>query len=241
MKFVFKIMVTALATVLLTACGADNSALEKRVSELETKLAKYKEIQELTARRVGLGALVPYETVPFGDGFVEGETKAPIVIMEFTDLQCQFCRTFHNEVYPEIKKNLIDTGKVVFVARDFPLLKTHNQAGYAAVALRCAREQEQYHAAKSYLFEHTGKLVPEKMIEDFKTFGVETEKLKACMDNQENHSAVQKAFQFGMEMGLQSTPSFLVGKNVDGKVTNFKVVTGAGTLDQFEKIIAELK
>lgn len=241
MKFVVKMLVSLVTVVLLAACSTDNSELEKRVTELETKLAKFKEIQEITARRVGLGALVPYETVPFGDGFVEGEKTAPVVIMEFTDLQCPFCRTFHTEVYPKIKEKLVDTGKVVFVARDFPLLKSHPQSGYAAVALRCAREQNQYHAAKAYLFEHTGKLEPEKMAEDFKGFGVETEKLKACMDNQENHTAVQQAFQFGMDMALQSTPSFLVGKNVNGAVTNFKIVTGAGTLEQFEKIIADLK
>lgn len=241
MKFVFKVIVTTLATLLVTACGADNAALEKRVLELETKLAKVKEIQEITARKVGLGALVPYESVPFADGFVEGDIKAPVVIMEFTDLQCPYCRTFHTDVYPKLKEKLVDTGKVVFVARDFPLLKSHNQAGYAAVALRCAREQDQYKAAKTYLFEHTGKLVPEKMTEDFKGFGVEPEKFGVCMQNKEHHAAVQQAFQFGMELGLQSTPSFLVGKNVDGKVTNFKVVTGAGTLEQFEKIIAELK
>lgn len=241
MNFVLKMMLPVVGLFLLTACGADNAALEKRVTELETKLAKFKEIQEITARKVGLGALVPYETVPVGDGFVEGDEKAAVIIMEFTDLQCPYCRTFHDEVYPKIKEKLVDTGKVLFVARDFPLLKTHKQAGYAAVALRCAREQNQYHAAKAYLFEHTGSLVPEKMHEDFKGFGVDTDKLKVCMDKQEIHSAVQQAFQFGMELGLQSTPSFLVGKNVDGKVTNFKIVTGAGSLEQFEKIIAELK
>lgn len=215
--------------------------LEARVKALEEKLNKMKEIQDITARRVGLGALVPYESIGFDDGHVVGKKDAPIVIMEFTDLECPYCREFYKTIFPKIKSKLVDSGKVVFVSRDFPLINSHKQAGYAAVALRCARQQGQYDKPKSYLFDNTGKLVPESLKKEFVSYGMDEKKLDACMNNQNIHQEVKDAYQLGMDLGLASTPSFLIGKNKGEKLTDYKVVTGAGTLEQFEEIIAEIQ
>ncbi len=214
--------------------------LEARVKALEEKLDKIKEVQEITARRVGLGALVPYESLDFGKGHVVGKKDAPVVIMEFTDLECPYCREFYKTIYPKIKTKLVDSGKVVFVSRDFPLINSHKQAGYAAVALRCARQQGQYDKPKSYLFDNTGKLVPESLKKEFISYGMDEKKLDICMNDQNVHQEVKDAYQLGMDLGLASTPSFLIGKNRGEKITDYKVVTGAGTLEQFEEIVEKI-
>ena len=62
-------------------------------------------------------------------------------MVEFTDLQCPFCRQYVLTSFDEIKKNWIDTGKLRYISRDFPL-DFHAQAMPAARAARCAGEQE---------------------------------------------------------------------------------------------------
>ena len=70
-------------------------------------------------------------------GFSMGDAKAPLVIVEYTDLQCPFCQQFHNTAFAQIKANYIDTGKVRFVSRDFPL-DFHENARRSAVAAALA-------------------------------------------------------------------------------------------------------
>ncbi len=52
---------------------------------------------------------------------VEGKADAPITIVEYASMTCSHCAAFHNDVYPTLKKNYIDTGKVKFILREFPL------------------------------------------------------------------------------------------------------------------------
>lgn len=69
--------------------------------------------------------------------------KAPVELIEYSDFQCPFCRRFFEETYPEIKKQYIDTGKVKFVYRHFPL-DFHPAAQKSAEAAECAREQGKF-------------------------------------------------------------------------------------------------
>src|SRR5262245_10109126 len=70
-----------------------------------------------------------------------GRDDAPLTIVEFSDYQCPYCRRFHLETFPELKKNYVDTGKVRFVSRDLPL-DFHPNALRAAEAARCAGDQK---------------------------------------------------------------------------------------------------
>src|SRR3989344_7320374 len=75
------------------------------------------------------------------DDPVLGDKNAPVTIIEFSDYQCPFCRKFWTEILPSIKSEYIDTGKVKFVYRDFPLTSIHPSAEPAAEATNCVREQ----------------------------------------------------------------------------------------------------
>src|SRR3954471_14323538 len=76
-------------------------------------------------------------------GYALGRADAPLTMVEFTDLQCPFCRQFVLTSFDEIKKNWIDTGKLRYISRDFPL-DFHAQAVPAARAARCAGEQGKF-------------------------------------------------------------------------------------------------
>jgi protein-disulfide isomerase len=64
-----------------------------------------------------------------------GQADAPVTIVEYASLTCPFCKRFHAEVYPVLKRDYIDTGKVRYILREFPIGRTSGQGN---VALRCA-------------------------------------------------------------------------------------------------------
>ena len=78
--------------------------------------------------------------VELGDSYFKGDANAPITIVEFSDYECPFCARFWSKTFPSIVSNYIDTGKVKFHYRDFPL-GFHQNAQKAAEAARCAGEQ----------------------------------------------------------------------------------------------------
>src|SRR6266567_3601495 len=76
-----------------------------------------------------------------------GSPNAPLTIVEFTDYQCPFCNLFYREVFKELKKNFIDSGRVSFYSRDLPL-EIHPNATQTAHAGRCAADQNQFWAMR---------------------------------------------------------------------------------------------
>jgi protein-disulfide isomerase len=72
-----------------------------------------------------------------------GRADAPLTLVEFTDYQCTYCRRFHSAAFEEIKKNLVDTGKLRYVSVDLPL-PMHARAPQAAAAAHCAGEQQHF-------------------------------------------------------------------------------------------------
>jgi len=67
--------------------------------------------------------------------FIQGNQKAKVMVIEYASLTCPHCKAFHESVYPELKKNYIDTNKIGFVYRDFPL---DGLAMGGALLARCA-------------------------------------------------------------------------------------------------------
>ncbi len=93
------------------------------------------------------GAVVAAEPVSAaGENSAErskGSPDAPITIIEYSDFQCPFCSRWFEQTYPSLLKDYVDTGKVQIQFRDFPL-SFHPNADEAAVATRCAAEQDAY-------------------------------------------------------------------------------------------------
>src|SRR5262249_25070646 len=87
-----------------------------------------------------------------------GREDAPVTLVEFSDYQCPFCKRHFSTVYPALKKDYIDTGKLRYVFRDFPIANLHPQAKKAHEAAYCAREQNRYWEMHDLLFENSKDL-----------------------------------------------------------------------------------
>lgn len=83
-----------------------------------------------------------------------GSENAPVTIVEFSDYQCPFCEKHFIQAEPQLKSGYIDTGKVKFYYRDFPLSQIHQGAQKAAEAARCAGEQNKYWQYHDLVFQN---------------------------------------------------------------------------------------
>ncbi|MBI4036625.1 thioredoxin domain-containing protein [Candidatus Daviesbacteria bacterium] len=97
---------------------------------------------------------VTRQTVGVGDLPVLGSAAAKVTLIEFSDYQCPFCERYFTQTEGQIKKEYIDTGKVKFYYRDYPLSQIHPGAQKAAEAARCAGDQGKYWEYHDLIFQN---------------------------------------------------------------------------------------
>ena len=162
------------------------------------------------------------------DAFL-GEEDAPVTIIEFTDYQCPFCSRHFTNTFPEIKKEYIDTGKVKYVLRDYPL-GFHQFAQKASEATECAEDQDKFWEMHAKVFENNKSLTAESFSKFAADLGLDTSKFDECLNSDKYAEEVKKDMAEGSASGITGTPGFFV---------NDKKVTGAQPFASFKAIIEE--
>lgn len=228
-----------LLAVLLASCShtTQQQASNDEIKRLQARVAKLEQIQTTVAQRVGLGALVRPDAIEFGDGHLLGNPQAEVAIIEFTDLHCPFCAKFHTEIWPELKADYVDTNKVLFVGRDMPLLKLHPNAGYAAVTLRCAAQQDKYGAAKDKLFNNAAAFDNAFLASLMTELSLDSDKMNSCLKNMNVHNAVSASLNYGTALGFNGTPVFVIGKKRGNTVVDYEIITGSGSVAEFSAVL----
>lgn len=161
------------------------------------------------------------------DDAVKGDANAPVTIVEFSDFECPFCSRYAKEIYPKIIAKYVETGKVKYVFRDFPL-SFHQNARKAAEAAECAGEQGKYWEMHDRLFsEGVSGSVP-SFKEYAKELGLNRGEFNECLDSGKMGPEVNKDFTDGQKSGVRGTPAFFI---------NGELVSGAQPFENFEKII----
>ncbi len=97
-------------------------------------------------------------TVDIGNLPVMGNQGAKVTMIEFSDYQCPYCERHFTQVEPQIKKDYIDTGKVKFYYRDYPLSQIHPGAEKGAEAARCAGDQGKYWEYHDLVFQNQSNI-----------------------------------------------------------------------------------
>ena len=87
-----------------------------------------------------------------------GSKDSPVLIVEFSDFQCPFCRVFYTEILPQIESEYINTGKAVLVYKEFPLTSIHPGAVFYGLAAKCAQEQGKWREMHDKMFDEQNKL-----------------------------------------------------------------------------------
>lgn len=148
-----------------------------------------------------------------GGSPIIGSPNAPITILEWGDYQCTFCYKFHQSTLDIINEDFVKTGKVKIVFKDFPL--NGPDSLLAAEAAHCAQDQEKYWQYHDELYdnwggERTGWITRESLDKFAITVNLDLDKFNKCLDDHKYQSKVMSLHEFGKEIGIDATPSFLV-------------------------------
>lgn len=145
-----------------------------------------------------------------------GNPSATITIVEWGDYQCTFCYKFHQSTLNTIKHDFIETGKVKLVFKDFPL--NGPDSVLASEATYCAQDQGKYWQYHDELYknwggERTGWITRDSLDKFATTVSLDLEKFDKCLDEHRYLERVNQMYEFGREIGIDATPSFLVFSN----------------------------
>jgi len=161
-----------------------------------------------------------------------GDPAAPVTVIEYASLTCPHCAAFHRDTYKAFKERYIDSGKVRFIYRDYPL---DGVAARAAMLARCTIEQR-YFGIIEVLFKsqknwaHAKDPVAE-LSKIGRLAGIDQATFDACMASTELIDGILRVRQEANAAGVQSTPTF----SIDGKL-----YAGEHSLDELADIIEPL-
>jgi protein-disulfide isomerase len=158
-----------------------------------------------------------------------GATDAPVTIIEYASMTCPHCATFHEKTYPELKKKYIDTGKVRFIFREFPLDPV---AAAGFMLARCAGEGKYFPMIET-LFHQQKEWAVQRPLPPLQAIarqaGFTQQSFEQCLANQKLLDDIEKVRErAAKEFGVASTPTFFI---------NGKVQRGAPTIEELDKLI----
>jgi protein-disulfide isomerase len=179
-------------------------------------------------------------TISLEGASILGDENAPVTIVEYSDFQCPFCSRFHEQTLGLIKENYIDTGKVKFAYKHYPIPALgHVSAVIAAEASECAKEQGKFWEYHDILFERQqsdwgyyeqtkGRYLPLESARPFlsryaQEIGLDVEAFDLCIESGKHQEKIiqdlddgNSAAQQVAEPGLGTPSFFLNGKLISG-------------------------
>jgi len=159
-----------------------------------------------------------------------GNPEAAVTMVEFSDYGCPFCRLYGVSGFPEIKRRFVDTGRLYYVFKDFPVVELHPQAMLAAQAAECAGEQGRYWEYHNQLFADPSEWEagPQAALDTFGRYAdvleLDAEALRTCVSDGRYAQEVGADYAEARALGLTGTPAFII---------NGKLLSGARAPEQF--------
>jgi protein-disulfide isomerase len=224
----------------LTTLKKDIEALKAGQAELRKELDEIKALLKPAAPQAIMEA-PPGMTAPVADAPARGSASAPVMVVEFSDFECQFCGRFVRDTYPALDREFIATGKVRHVFRSFPLESIHKNAFKAHEAALCAGEQGKYWELHGRLFANQKALAPSDLVTHAQSTGLDMTAFNACLSSGKMASRVRADIEAGTRMGVQGTPLFLIGKpGPNGDLIVLKGISGAQPFSVFKQAIDDV-
>lgn len=219
---------------------AEIEALRQEVKQLRGEIEAMRSDLRTIMQRLGAPPAPRRVTVTTQGGVALGSANASIALIEFSDYQCPFCKRFHDQSFAALKKEYVDSGKLRYVFRDFPLDRIHPQARKAAEAAHCMGAQGKYWQAHDTLFKNQDRL----QVADLKSYaakaGLDTKAFNECLDKETYAKQVQQNLDDGIRAGVRGTPTFVLGRlDANGTVDGL-LITGARPLEDFRQAIDQL-
>jgi len=177
--------------------------------------------------------------VDVAGGPVLGRADAPVTLVEFTDLECPYCRAFHVGTFERLKREYIDTGKVRFITRDFPL-DFHPNARPAALAVRCGGEQGKFWEMRHAVTLNANALSRELYDRLAGELGLDGSRFSACISAERYRTEIEHDMEEAAKAGVSGTPTFVLGATTPGTALEGQRIVGAQPYPVFETQIKAL-
>jgi protein-disulfide isomerase len=162
-------------------------------------------------------SIQPSDTSGF-HGYVKGSKDAPVEITEFADYQCPFCQTFATLQMPTIEDRLINSGRLRWRYRDFPL-QQHPFSRLAAHSAACADEQGTYWPQHEQIYQNQSAWAAVRdagpLFRNYaRTVGLDLGRYDSCMKAGKYAGRIQASYNEGVQLGVSSTPTLLIGNRL---------------------------
>lgn len=157
-----------------------------------------------------------------------GNESAKVTLIEYSDFQCPFCKRLYDTAEKQIVDEYVETGKVRFIYRQYPLTQAHELSQKAAEASECASDQDKFWEYHDLLFENSPSLSPPQLKKYAQQLNLNMTSFDACLDSGSMTERVQNDIVLGNKVGVSSTPSSYI---------NGKPVIGSQPFSTFKNII----
>jgi len=168
---------------------------------------------------------------PLGDQSL-GDANAPVTIIEYASMTCPHCSHFHETTYPELKKKYIDTGKVRFIFREFPL---DSLALAGSMLARCAGKDKYFPMIEALFAQQKDWVVKQPLqplLNIAKQAGFTEQTFNECLENKQVETGVMETSKRGATvLNVNSTPTLFI---------NGKIYRGALTIEELDKQLTPL-
>ncbi|MCL1049200.1 DsbA family protein [Shewanella abyssi] len=223
----------------ITSLKQDVSLLKKDISRIGSQVSDI--------HTIAMSSQKPqYKTLPTQTNFnangslpLLGSAASQLAIIEFSDYQCPYCKRFIDQTFTKIKSNYIDTGKVQYLTRDFPL-KFHPKAEGAAIAAKCGLKQDAYWPMRDSLFKNMQQLNDALYQQAAADLSLDLTQFTDCLADEAISSKVQRDVAYGSSLGIRGTPSFIIGRIEGNQLISPKLVVGAQSYETFAVLLDEL-
>ncbi|MEW6528844.1 MAG: thioredoxin domain-containing protein [Candidatus Micrarchaeota archaeon] len=154
--------------------------------------------------------------IEYGTNPALGEKNASITVIEFTDYQCPYCKRYATTTFPQLKNNYIQTGRIKYYLRDFPL-GMHVNAENAALSARCAGEQNKYWEMHTVLFTRQNEweyLSKTELASKFKEYAfdlkINEQAFFSCYHDHKFKQQISSDIEAGNAYGITGVPYIMV-------------------------------
>ena len=183
------------------------------------------QVEDVVGTSLTIGLDIPHADRP----------RASVAVIEFSDFECPFCGRYALETLPRLKAEFLDSNKLIYEFKNFPLESLHSQARNAATAAECAERQGRFWEMHQWLFANQKTLSADAISARARALSIDDK----CL--QEMDSEVAKDMAEGARLNVNSTPTFFLGEvRGDGTVSVRRRIRGAVPYDIFKTEITKL-
>ncbi len=236
------ILVLVLGAGVSLACSqpsADVARLQSEISDLRAQQAQLTaELAELKSQ----GAQTPVRTLTVAGRPARGAETARVTFVEYSDYGCAYCAQYVRDVSPRIIRDYVDTGRIRYVFKNYPVEELHPGAFTAHVAASCAGDQGRYWQMHDRLFAAPNQFQAAPFVEDARHVGLDASTFQSCLAGTAPDAVIRQDIDEAVRGGVNGTPVFVVALTEPGSaaVTPLRVVVGVQPYEAFKDAIDDV-